>query len=78
MANEVEQLCEMLDDYQIGLDQDLPKHVWDFIREKKFLGIIIPESHVRVLLSFCAEVISQTCKGEQTALESMEMISKTY
>lgn len=46
MVKEVEELCEMLDDYQIQLDQDLPPHVWQFIKEKKFLGMIIPESHV--------------------------------
>jgi hypothetical protein len=46
MAKEVEELCEMLNDYQIQLDQDLPPHVWQYIKDKKFLGMIIPESHV--------------------------------
>lgn len=35
----------MLDDYQIYKDRDLPKEVWDFIREKGFLGMVIPEKY---------------------------------
>jgi len=45
MDNEVNQLCEMIDDYQIGRDRDLPKPVWDFIKEKRFLGMIIPKQY---------------------------------
>eukprot|EP00904_Undaria_pinnatifida_P009717 jgi/Undpi1/5876/HiC_scaffold_2.g01150.m1 len=41
--NEVEELCEMLDDYQISQDRDLPKQVWDYMREKGFLGMVIPQ-----------------------------------
>ncbi|KNC79044.1 hypothetical protein SARC_08549 [Sphaeroforma arctica JP610] len=43
LGNEVEQLCEMLDDYQIGIDQDLPPEAWKFLKEKKFFGMMIPE-----------------------------------
>lgn len=35
----------MLDDYQISQDRDLPKPVWDFMREKGFLGMVIPEEY---------------------------------
>ncbi|OQS02140.1 acyl-CoA dehydrogenase [Thraustotheca clavata] len=45
MDNEVQQLCEMLDDTQIFRDSDLPLHVWKFIKEKGFLGMIIPKSY---------------------------------
>jgi len=45
MENEVEQLCELLDDYQISRDRDMPKQAWDFIKEKKFLGMIIPKQY---------------------------------
>lgn len=41
----VEELCEMLDDYQISKDRDLPKNVWDFMREKGFLGMVIPQEY---------------------------------
>lgn len=43
--NEVQQLCEMLDDYTIGVDQDLPPAAWKFIKEKGFLGMIIPKEY---------------------------------
>ncbi|KAF1330917.1 Acyl-coenzyme a dehydrogenase, partial [Globisporangium splendens] len=45
MDNEVQQLCEMLDDYTISKDQDLPLEVWKFIKEKGFLGMIIPKEY---------------------------------
>lgn len=35
----------MLDDYQISKDRDLPKQAWDFMREKGFLGMVIPEEY---------------------------------
>jgi acyl-CoA dehydrogenase len=42
----VEQLCGMLDEWDITHNRmDLPPEVWKFIREKGFLGIIIPKSY---------------------------------
>ena len=36
----------MIDDWKINqLDADLPPEIWAFLREKKFFGMIIPESH---------------------------------
>eukprot|EP00123_Amoebidium_parasiticum_P016072 comp23275_c0_seq1/m.38100 comp23275_c0_seq1/g.38100 ORF comp23275_c0_seq1/g.38100 comp23275_c0_seq1/m.38100 type:complete len:747 (-) comp23275_c0_seq1:220-2460(-) len=43
LANEVEVLCNMLDDYQIQKDMDMPPHVWKYIKENRFLGMIVPE-----------------------------------
>ena len=41
-----ENLCRMLDDWQITKElQDLPKEVWDFIKEKGFFGMIIPKKY---------------------------------
>jgi acyl-CoA dehydrogenase len=51
MDTEVQQLCEMLDDYQIVADQDLPLEAWNFIKEKGFLGMIIPKSYGGLQLS---------------------------
>jgi alkylation response protein AidB-like acyl-CoA dehydrogenase len=45
MNEEVVELCEMLDDYQITRDRDLPVHVWDFMKEKRMFGMIIPEEY---------------------------------
>lgn len=42
----VEILCSMLDDWDITHNRrDLPEQVWDFIKQHKFCGIIIPESY---------------------------------
>ncbi|TVS13222.1 MAG: acyl-CoA dehydrogenase [Wenzhouxiangella sp.] len=42
----VEELCAMLDDWQINRElKDLPPEVWTFIREKRFLSMIIPKQY---------------------------------
>ena len=43
LENETEILCEMLDQHQIEIDQNLPPDVWKFIREKKFMGMVMPK-----------------------------------
>lgn len=41
-----QELCGMIDDWEINqLDGDLPEKVWQFMREKKFFGMIIPKSY---------------------------------
>ena len=39
----VEKLCGMLDDWEIRRNGDLPAHVWAFIRDNGFMGMIIPK-----------------------------------
>ncbi len=42
--NETEELCSMLDDWDIVQKRkDLPPEVWQFIKDKGFLGMIIPK-----------------------------------
>ncbi|HNP25613.1 MAG TPA: acyl-CoA dehydrogenase [Nitrosomonas sp.] len=42
----VEQLCEMLDEWQITHDLiDLPPEVWQFIKDNGFFGLIIPKEY---------------------------------
>ncbi|MDD4979316.1 MAG: acyl-CoA dehydrogenase [Gallionella sp.] len=44
--NEVEQLCAMLDDWDITHTRaDLSPKVWEFIRSKGFFGMIIPKQY---------------------------------
>ncbi|ETW03800.1 hypothetical protein H310_05165 [Aphanomyces invadans] len=45
LDNEVNELCEMLSDYDIFHKQDLPLEAWKFIKEKGFLGMIIPKQY---------------------------------
>ena len=41
----VEQLCRMIDDWRVRFEWfDLPPAVWAFIKQKKFLGMIIPKA----------------------------------
>jgi acyl-CoA dehydrogenase len=42
----VEELCAMCNDWEITHElQDLPPHVWQFIKDKGFLGMIIPKKY---------------------------------
>ena len=41
----VEELCSMLDEWQIHTDQDLPPEVWDFLRKHRFFSMIIPKEY---------------------------------
>ena len=41
-----EELCRMIDDWQINHEiGDLPKEVWDYIIEKRFFAMIIPKQY---------------------------------
>lgn len=41
----VEELCRMVNDWEVWRRRDLSPEVWQFIREKGFLGIIIPKEY---------------------------------
>ncbi|MDD9726957.1 acyl-CoA dehydrogenase [Roseovarius sp. SK2] len=42
----VQQLCEMIDDWKINHETgDLAPEVWQFLRDNKFFGMIIPKAH---------------------------------
>jgi acyl-CoA dehydrogenase len=42
----VEELCRMLNDWQINWEwHDLPPEVWDFLKSKKFFAMIIPKAY---------------------------------
>jgi acyl-CoA dehydrogenase len=46
LDGEVEQLCAMVSDWEVTqVWQDLPPHVWRFIKDKGFLGMIIPRRY---------------------------------
>jgi acyl-CoA dehydrogenase len=45
LDNDVRQLCAMLDEFAIDEAHDLPADVWQFLRERKFFGMIIPKEH---------------------------------
>jgi len=42
----VNELCAMIDDWQITHElQDLPENVWQFLKDKNFFGMIIPKKY---------------------------------
>src|SRR5690606_27699553 len=46
LDNEVEQLCDMLDEWKIYHElKDLPEEVWTFLKSKGFFGLIIPKEY---------------------------------
>lgn len=45
IENECEELCRMLDPWQVHVDKDLPPEVWSFIKSKGFMGLIIPTEY---------------------------------
>lgn len=45
LDHEVQQLCSMIDDYKLFRTRHMPPEVWNFIRSKGFLGLIIPKKY---------------------------------
>jgi acyl-CoA dehydrogenase len=46
MDNEVEQACALVDDWQVTSElNDLPSEAWQYIKDKGFLGMIIPKKY---------------------------------
>ena len=46
LAGPVEQLCRMLDDWEITHELcDMPAHVWEFIKRERFFAMIIPKEY---------------------------------
>lgn len=60
-----EELCAMLDDWQISSQgMDLPEEVWTFMKEKKFFGMIVPKDYGG--LGFSATAHSEVVKRLST------------
>jgi acyl-CoA dehydrogenase len=46
IAGPCTRLCELIDDWRVNqTDADLPSEAWDFMREQRFFGMIIPKEH---------------------------------
>ncbi|GIT97549.1 acyl-CoA dehydrogenase [Sulfurovum sp. TSL1] len=45
LDNEVEEVCAMTDDWQVFQTRRLPKKVWEYLKDKRFFGMIIPKEH---------------------------------
>ncbi|KAF1025359.1 MAG: Acyl-coenzyme A dehydrogenase [Acinetobacter bereziniae] len=45
LDNEVEQLCQLLNEWEIHQNKDLNEDTWQFIKENGFFGLIIPKEY---------------------------------
>jgi len=45
LEGETEELCRIANDWDTYLINDLPPHVWQYIKDKGFLGMIIPKEY---------------------------------
>jgi len=43
LDTEVEELCGMVEDWEIFKNRELPQNVWNYLKEKKFFGMVIPK-----------------------------------
>lgn len=43
--NETQTLCDMIDDWSITQENDLPETVWTYLKEKGFLGLVISKEY---------------------------------
>lgn len=41
----VEKACQMVNDWNVWQERDLPAEVWEFLKKEKFLGMIIPKEY---------------------------------
>ena len=41
----VEEVCRMVDDWTVYAEKDLPPEVWEYLRQKRFFGMIIPKEY---------------------------------
>lgn len=45
LDDETDVLCSMLDEWEISQTRDLPVHVWDYLKEKGFFGLVIDKKY---------------------------------
>jgi acyl-CoA dehydrogenase len=45
LDNETEELCRLANDWETYALGDMPPHVWQYIKDKGFLGMIIPKAY---------------------------------
>jgi hypothetical protein len=75
LDNETEELCAMIDEWQIiSTLHDMPPEVWRFIKDKGFFGLIIPKEYGGKQFSAYAhsqivtKLSTRTCAGAVTVM----------
>lgn len=71
----VEELCRIVDEYEAQQTGDIPEEAWQLLREKKFFGMIVPETYGG--LGFSAQANSAVvakCSSRSTGLAVTVMV----
>lgn len=46
LNNQVDTLCQMLNDWQVVYEEkNLPENIWEYLKKEKFLGMVIPKEY---------------------------------
>lgn len=45
MDKQAEEICEMIDDWEVHKEQDLPPQVWEYLKKENFFGLVIPKEY---------------------------------
>ena len=69
LENEVEEVCRMCVDYDVQVLRDLPQNVWQYLKDKKFFGMIISKEYGG--LGFSA--LAHSCVVEKLSSRSVAL-----
>ena len=45
ITNETNKLCDLIDNCDVEKNQNLSKYTWDYIKDNKFMGLVIPKKY---------------------------------
>lgn len=75
LDNQVEKLCEMLDDWKIlQQDKDLPIEIWDYLKREGFFGLVVKKEYGGLgfsALAHSAVVMKIATRSISTAVNAM-------
>lgn len=74
LNTEVEQVCSMTNDYKVFAQRDLSQEVWQYLKDNKFFGIIIPKEYGGLgfsALAHSAVVQKQASHSQVLAITTM-------
>ena len=75
LNHQVEELCGMLNDWEIVYEnRDLPKPVWDYLKKERFFGMVIPKEyggHGFSALAHSTVVVKIASRSISTAVNTM-------
>lgn len=71
----VEDVCRMCNDWEVWQERDLPDEIWDFLKEHRFLGLIIPKEYGGLGFSASANsAVVQKLSSRSTPLSITTMV----